>query len=280
MLRTSLPPYASLGERLWYYTLRILCALILLFLLLPILVIIPLSFNQGSMLLYPIQSFSLHWYDTLFHSEEWARAATNSFIVAPSATALATVLGTLAAAGLHRAQFPGKGLLMAVLISPMIVPLVVTGLGIYLFFAPYGLVNSYSGLILALAAIGAPFVVTTVSATLQGFDPNLLRASYSLGAGPIHSFFHVTLPIIAPGVIAGALFAFATAFDEIVITLFLAGPEQVTLPRQMFTGIRENISPVIAAVATILILFSTTLLLVLEWLRGRAAAKTTRVEPA
>jgi putative spermidine/putrescine transport system permease protein len=280
MLRTSLPPYASLGERLWYYTLRILCALILLFLLLPILVIIPLSFNQGSMLLYPIQSFSLHWYDTLFHSDDWARAATNSFIVAPSATALATVLGTLAAAGLHRTQFPGKGLLMAVLISPMIVPLVVTGLGIYLFFAPYGLVNSYSGLILALAAIGAPFVVTTVSATLQGFDPNLLRASYSLGAGPIYSFFRVTLPIIAPGVIAGALFAFATAFDEIVITLFLAGPEQVTLPRQMFTGIRENISPVIAAVATILILFSTTLLLVLEWLRGRAAAKTTRVAPA
>lgn len=280
MLKTSLPPYASLSERLWHYALRILCALILLFLLLPILVIIPLSFNQSSMLLYPIQSFSLHWYDTLFHSDDWARAATNSFIVAPSATALATVLGTLAAAGLHRVQFPGKGLLMATLISPMIVPLVVTGLGIYLFFAPYGLVNSYSGLILALAAIGAPFVVTTVSATLQGFDPNLLRASYSLGAGPVRTFFRVTLPIIAPGVIAGALFAFATAFDEIVITLFLAGPEQVTLPRQMFTGIRENISPVIAAVATILILFSTTLLLVLEWLRGRAAAKTTRVVPA
>ncbi|MFA7474553.1 MAG: ABC transporter permease subunit, partial [Castellaniella sp.] len=152
------------------------------------------------------------------------------------------------------------------------------GLGIYLFFAPYGLVNSYGGLILALAAIGAPFVVTTVSATLQGFDPNLLRASYSLGAGPLQTFFRVTLPIIAPGVIAGALFAFATAFDEIVITLFLAGPEQVTLPRQMFTGIRENISPVIAAVATILILFSTALLLALEWLRGRVEAKTVRLD--
>ncbi|TAL93068.1 MAG: ABC transporter permease [Rhodanobacter sp.] len=277
MLKTVLPHYVSTTERIWYYTLRILCALILLFLVLPILVIIPLSFSQSSLLLYPIQSFSLRWYDTLFHSSDWIRAATNSFIVAPSATVIATVLGTLAAAGLHRAQFPGKGFLVAVLISPMIVPLVVTGLGIYLFFAPYGLVNSYSGLILALAAIGAPYVVTTVSATLQGLDPNLLRASYSLGAGPIRTFFGVTLPIIAPGVIAGALFAFATAFDEIVITLFLAGPEQVTLPRQMFTGIRENISPVIAAVATILILFSTSLLLVLEWLRGRAAARTTRV---
>jgi putative spermidine/putrescine transport system permease protein len=280
MLKNPLPPYATLSERVWFYALRTLCALILIFLLLPILVIIPLSFSQSSLLLYPIQSFSLRWYHTLFHSDDWARATANSFIVAPSATALATVLGTLAAAGLHRARFPGKGFLMGVLISPMIVPLVVTGLGIYLFFAPYGLVNSYSGLILALAAIGAPFVVTTVSATLQGFDPNLLRASYSLGAGPVRTFFRVTLPIIAPGVVAGALFAFATAFDEIVITLFLAGPEQVTLPRQMFTGIRENISPVIAAVATILILFSTTLLLVLEWLRGRAAAKTTRIEPA
>ncbi|WP_066452982.1 ABC transporter permease [Castellaniella caeni] len=278
MLKTPLPPYASASERLWYYTLRTLCGLILLFLLLPVLVIIPLSFSDSTMLIYPIQSFSTHWYTTLFHSDEWMRATRNSFIVAPAATLIATVLGTLAAAGLHRAQFPGKGLLMAVLISPMIVPLVVTGLGIYLFFAPYGLVNSYPGLILALAAIGAPFVVTTVSATLQGFDPNLLRASYSLGVGPIETFFKITLPIIAPGVIAGALFAFATAFDEIVITLFLAGPEQVTLPRQMFTGIRENISPVIAAVATILILFSTSLLLVLEWLRGRAAAKTTRVD--
>jgi len=280
MFNSSLPPYASGIERIWHHALRILCALLLVFLLLPILVIIPLSFNQSSMLLYPIQSFSLHWYDTLFHSEDWARATTNSFIVAPAATAIATVLGTLAAAGLHRVEFRGKGLLMAVLISPMIVPLVVTGLGVYLFFAPYGLANSYIGLILALAAIGAPFVVTTVSATLQGFDPNLLRASYSMGAGPVRTFFRVTLPIIAPGVIAGALFAFATAFDEIVITLFLAGPEQTTLPRQMFTGIRENISPVIAAVATILILFSTTLLLVLEWLRGRTAAKMVRIDEA
>ena len=273
MFKTEFPPYLSLTERSWHYALRILCVLLLIFLLLPILVIVPLSFNQSSMLLYPIESFSLRWYETLFQSDDWARATANSFIIAPAATLLATLL---AAAGLHRAQFPGKGLLMAVLISPMIVPLVVTGLGIYLFFAPYGLANSYGSLIVALAAIGAPFVVTTVSATLQGFDPNLLRASYSLGAGPIHSFFHVTLPIIAPGVIAGALFAFATAFDEIVITLFLAGPEQVTLPRQMFTGIRENISPVIAAVATILILFSTALLLALEWLRGRTEAKMVR----
>ena len=142
MFKTEFPPYLSLTERTWHYALRILCVLTLVFLLLPILVIIPLSFNQSSMLLYPIKSFSLRWYEALFTSDDWGRAAANSFIVAPAATLLATVLGTLAAAGLHRVQFRGKGLLMAVLISPMIVPLVVTGLGIYLFFAPYGLVNS------------------------------------------------------------------------------------------------------------------------------------------
>jgi len=262
-------PHASITERVWHYLLRVLCALLLLFLLLPILVIIPLSFSDSTLLLYPIPAFSMKWYHALFESDAWMRAAKNSFIVAPSATVIATILGTLAAVGLHRSSFMGKSMLMAILISPMIVPLVVVGVGIYLFYAPYGVTSSYTGLILAHAALGAPFVVTTVLATLQVFDDNLLRASYSLGANPLRAFFTVTLPIIAPGVISGALFAFATSFDEVVVTLFLAGPEQVTLPRQMFTGIRENISPIIAAVATILIVFSTALLLVLEWLRGR-----------
>lgn len=269
MKTPAFPPYASLPERAWHYFLLGLCVLIIVFLLLPILVIIPLSFSSGSLLLYPIPEFSLKWYQALLDSEDWMRATRNSFIVAPSATLIATVLGTMAALGLHHARFPGKGLLMAVLISPMIVPLVVVGVGIYLFYAPYGLTSSYAGLILAHAALGAPFVVTTVTATLQGFDYNLVRASNSLGASPLYGFFTVSLPLLAPGVIAGALFAFATSFDEVVVTLFLAGPEQVTLPRQMFTGIRENISPIIAAVATVLIVLSTALLLTLEWLRTR-----------
>jgi putative spermidine/putrescine transport system permease protein len=152
----------------------------------------------------------------------------------------------------------------------MVVPIVVVGVSTYLYFARLGLNDSYVGLILVHAALGAPFVVTTVLATLQNFNHNLVRASLSLGASPLETFFRVTLPVIAPGVISGALFAFATSFDEVVVTLFLAGPEQVTLPRQMFTGIRENISPTIAAVATLLILFTSTLMLTLEWLRGRA----------
>lgn len=269
----TFPPYTSLAERAWYYTLRGLCALVLLYLVLPILAIVPLSFSDSSFLAYPISGFSLRWYRNLFEAEEWMRAAKSSFIVAPAATFIATVLGTLAATGLAKAEFRGKALLMAVLISPMVVPVIVVGVGMYLFFAPLGLSDSYTALILAHAALGAPFVVTTVLATLQGFNHNLVRASLSLGAGRLTTFFRITLPLIAPGVISGALFAFATSFDEVVVTLFLAGAEQVTLPRQMFTGIRENISPTIAALATILIIFSTTLLLALEWLRGRAARR-------
>lgn len=274
-LLPTFPPYLSLPERAWWFFQRGVNGLTLLFLVLPILVIIPLSFSDSSFLTYPMPGVSLRWYQNLFESDDWIRAAKNSFIVAPMATIVATVLGTLAAVGLNKADFAGKGLLMAVLISPMVVPVVVVGVGVYFFFAQIGLSETYTGLILAHAALGAPFVVTTVSATLQGFNHNLVRASLSLGAGPLRTFFRITLPVIAPGLISGALFAFATSFDEVVITLFLAGPGQSTLPRQMFAGIRENITPTIAALATILIAFSTTLLLILEWLRGRnkAAAK-------
>ena len=245
-----LSPYTSPIERIWFYALRILCGLVLLFLVLPVLVIIPLSFNSGSFLVYPLQGFSLHWYQDFFSSAEWMRSLKNSMIVAPAATVLA--------------------LIMALVISPMVVPVVIVGVSSYLFFAPLGLGNSYISLILVHAVLGVPFVIITVSATLQGFNHNLVRAAASLGASPLTAFRRVTLPLIAPGVISGALFAFATSFDEVVVTLFLAGPEQATLPRQMFSGIRENLSPTIAAAATLLIGFSVVLLLVLEWLRGRS----------
>ena len=267
--RPIFPAYASLSDKIGWYALRIVGLLVLLFLLLPILVIVPLSFSASSFLSYPITGWSMQWYDNLFQSDEWVRATRNSFIVAPSATVLATILGTMAAVGLARVNFFGKGALMSLLIAPMVVPIVVVGVSTYLFFAQIGLNDSYLGLILVHAALGAPFVLTTVLATLQSFNHNLVRASLSLGASPLSTFFRVTLPIIAPGVISGALFAFATSFDEVVVTLFIAGPTQVTLPRQMFTGIRENINPTIAAVATLLIIFTTALMLGLEWLRGR-----------
>ncbi len=268
-LRPQFPAYATPADKAGWWLLRLFSLGVLLYLLLPILVIMPLSFSASSFLAYPMPGWSLQWYHNLFTSEEWGRATKNSFIVAPAATLLATTLGTLTAVGLARVNFPGKGLLMSVLIAPMVVPIVVVGVACYLFFARLGLADTYTGLIIVHAALGAPFVVTTVLATLQGFNHNLVRASLSLGAGPVQTFFRVTLPVIAPGVISGALFAFATSFDEVVVTLFIAGPDQVTLPRQMFTGIRENINPTIAAVATLLILFTTGLMLVLEWVRGR-----------
>lgn len=267
-------PHTSAIERAWYFVFRGVNLLTLVFLVLPILVIVPLSFSDSTFLTYPISGFSLRWYSTLFHSPQWIRSAQNSFIVGPLAALIATILGTLAAIGLRKADFIGKGLLMAILISPMVVPVVVVGIGVYFFFAQIGLAGTYTGLILGHAALGAPFVVVTVSATLEGFDYNLVRASLSLGAGSLQTFFRITLPTIAPGLISGALFAFAISFDEVVLTLFVAGPEQATLPRQMFGAIHENISPIIAAVATILIIFSTCLLLALEWLRGLKATRT------
>lgn len=263
------PAYATPLDKLGWWALRVACVGVLLFLLLPILVIIPLSFSNSSFLAYPIPGWSTRWYENLFTSPEWIRAAKNSFIVAPAATLVATTLGTMAAVGLARTDFPFKGTLMSLLIAPMVVPIVVVGVSTYLFFAPLGLADSYLGLVIVHAALGAPFVLTTVLATLQGFNHNLVRASLACGESPLNTFFRITLPVIAPGVISGALFAFATSFDEVVVTLFLAGPDQVTLPRQMFTGIRENITPTIAAVATLLIIFTTALLLALEWLRGR-----------
>jgi len=269
MRPSQFPAYYTLADKAGWYSLRVLCAAVLGFLLLPIVVIIPLSFSNSSFLAYPIPGWSLRWYQELFASDDWARATKNSFIVAPLATLIATSLGTLAAVGLARIRFFGKGVITSLLIAPMVVPIVVVGVSTYLFFAKIGLSDSYAGLVLVHAALGAPFVLTTVLATLQSFNQNLVKASLSLGADPVTTFFRITLPVIAPGVISGALFAFATSFDEVVVTLFLAGPEQTTLPRQMFTGIRENISPTIAAVATLLILFTASLMMVLEWLRGR-----------
>ena len=269
-LLPTFPAYATFSDKLGWFALRLAGLGVLGFLMLPVFVIIPLSFSDSSFLAYPIDNWSLRWYDDMFASSAWTQAAKNSFIVAPIATVLATVLGTLAAMGLAGARFAGKGFITALLIAPMVVPIVVVGVSSYLFFARWGLNESYTGLILVHAALGTPFVVTTVLATLQNFNFNLVRASLSLGASPLTTFFRVTLPVIAPGVISGALFAFATSFDEVVVSLFLAGPDQVTLPRQMFTGIRENISPTIAAVATLLTVFTTTLMLTLEWIRGRA----------
>ena len=263
------PARAMLADKAWDYALWAVCLLVLAFLILPILIIVPLSFSSGTFLTFPLPGLSLRWYEEFFTSAPWQLSLRNSLIVASATTALATFLGTLAALGLTRARLPGQSLLMGLIVSPMVVPLVIVAVGVYFAYAPFGLTSSLLGLTLAHTALAAPFVVITVSATLQGFDPNQARAGASLGASPVVVFRRIILPLILPGVISGALFAFVTSFDEVVVALFVTGPAERTLPRQMFNGIRENISPVIAAAASFVILVSAFLLTVLEILRRR-----------
>lgn len=265
-------------EYLARYGVRIFAAIVLAFLVAPIIVVIPLSFNKSAYFSYPMTGFSLQWYELVFSSGEWRRAALNSFIVGLSATAIATVLGTLAAMGLSRPAFPLRSLIMPFLVSPMIIPIVVVAVSLYLVFSPLGLVNTYAGLILAHAALGTPFVVITVTATLMSFDRNLTKAAANLGASPWVAFRRVMLPLIMPGVATGAIFAFATSFDEVIVTLFLAGAEQRTIPRQMWTGIRDQINPSILALAALLTVFAVLLFVAIDRLAARNARPALRTE--
>ena len=259
----------TIGQRLAGAGLAALTAIVLLFLVAPILIIVPLSFSSGSFFHYPLPGFSLRWYQDFFTSSFWLPSVWNSLIVGTTATLLATLLGTLAALGMWRARFPGQALLLAVLISPMVVPVIIVAVGIYFAFAPLGLNAGYTGLILAHTTLAVPFVVVTVLATLAGFDRTLLRAAASLGARPVTTFRRVTLPLILPGVLSGAVFAFAASFDEVVVALLIAGPGQRTLPRQMFAGINDNISLTITAAATMLIAISVTFMVLVGWLQRR-----------
>jgi putative spermidine/putrescine transport system permease protein len=261
---------APLEDRLWPLLGRLLTGLTLCFLLLPLLIVVVMSFTSGNLLAFPMPGLSWRWYETVLSTPAWRDAARNSLIVGTAATALALVLGVPAAIALAGSRLRLKGLIVAVILSPMIVPIVVTAVAVYFFFVEVGLVGTYAGLVLAHAVLGVPFVVVTVTATLEGFDPMLMRAAAGLGAPPLTAFRRVMLPLIFPGVATGALFAFSTSFDEIVVALFLAAPDQRTLPRQIFSGVREYVSPAIAAVATLLILLAALLLLAAELLRRRS----------
>jgi len=249
---------------------------VFLFLVLPIIILVPLSFNSGSfftftpeMLSLDPAGFSLRWYKEFLNSESWLLAVKNSFFIAIVSSAVAIILGTVAALGLNSEKMPFKGIVMILLISPMIVPLIILAAGMYFFYAYTGLLNSYTGIIIAHAVLGVPFVVINVLTSLNAYDQNLTKASYSLGANEISTFFNITFPIIRPGIISGGLFAFITSFDEIVIILFLANPEQRTIPKQMFSGLREQISPTILAASTLLLLLSIILLVGVQYAERR-----------
>ncbi|MDS1141345.1 ABC transporter permease [Pusillimonas sp. SM2304] len=271
------PAYYTWRHKLAAYALKLTAWAVLFFLMLPILVIIPLSFNAepffsftpGMLQLDP-EAYSLKWYQAIFNSQNWMLAIRNSFFIGMCATVIATTLGTVAAVGLASEHMPCRRLITALLLSPMIVPLIIVAAGMFFFYTRFNLVGSFAGIIIAHAALGVPFVIITVTATLSGFDRSLYQAGLSLGASPLQVFRDVVIPLIRPGVISGALFAFVTSFDEIVLVLFLAGPEQGTIPRQMFAGLREQINPTILAVATLLIIISILFLATLELLRRRS----------
>ena len=296
----ALPIYASPLERVWHWTYKAICAAIFIFLIAPILIVIPLSFNAEpyftfteKMLSFDPEGYSLRWYDMLLTfgmqapdaprdwswwrdvlaNAIWFDVAWNSIIIGFFSTILATGLGTLAALGLSRSEMPWRRSIMAVLISPMIVPIIITATGLFFFYSKIEIQKwgvPYLGIIMAHATLGIPFVIITVTATLSGFDHSLTRAAASLGANPRTTFFKVIMPLILPGVVSGALFAFVTSFDEVVMVLFIAGHDEQTIPRQMWNGIREQISPAILAVATILVVVSVALLATVEILRRRS----------
>lgn len=293
----ALPPYTTPLERTWHYSYLAICTAIFVFLIAPILIIVPLSFNvepyftftEGMMTLdpdaystrwyedivrngmaAPDAAFSSAWFSDMWNNAQWIRSTRNSFFIAFCSTILATLLGTLAALGLSRPEMPYRSAITAILISPMIVPLVITATGMFFFYSQIGIAKTYIGIILAHTTLGIPFVIITVTATLVGFDRSLIRAAANLGADPTTTFFKVIMPLILPGMISGALFAFITSLDEVVVVLFLADVEQRTIPRQMWSGIREQISPTILAVATILVCISIALLTTVELLRRRS----------
>ena len=275
----ALPNHTPLNYRIWHYTYLTFCFLVFFFLIAPLFVILPLSFNaeqyihfSAKMLALDPEGFSLRWYeDMIFGTKNpWGLATKNSLIIAFFATIGSTILGTVAALGLSSRHMPYKAAFMALLISPMIVPLIISGTAIFFFMAKVGLAATHTGIVLSHIILGTPFVVITVTATLSGFDHSVTRAAASLGSNPVNTFMKITLPLIMPGVISGGLFAFVTSFDEVVVVLFLAGLENTTIPIQMWVGLREQLSPTIMAVATCLIVMSTLILVTAELLRRRS----------
>lgn len=247
--------------RIRRYSARLLTGLILAYLIVPLAVIVPMSLTAGTMLTLPTPGWSMRWFETVLTDERWIDALKNSLLVGSGSTLLAVGMGTPAAIGLAWGRFPGRRALLALMAVPLILPIVIIAVAVFAFYASLGMVGSRISLIMVHAGLAAPVVVTTVIASLQTFDRTLLRAAASLGASPWTAFRRVLLPMIAPGVAVGGLIGFVISFDEVVVTTYLTTAEQRTLPRMIFSGVRESISPAIAAAAVLLVLGSTLILL-------------------
>ena len=255
-----------LGDR----GLSVLVCAVALFLVLPTFIVVPMSFSGAEQLSFPPSGFSMRWYVNYVSDPQWRLATLNTLLVALGATVLATCLGTLAALGLLRGRVPFRQLLIGVFLLPMIVPTIVTAVGTYGVFARFGLAGTVAGMILGHTILALPFVFINVAAVLQRVNWVIEQAARSLGATATRAFLLVVLPTIMPGVVAGAIFAFLTSFDEVVVALFLSGVRAVTLPVQMWSGIRFEINPTVAAVSVVLVIVSSLLFAVMSRLRKEA----------
>jgi len=244
--------------------------LILLFLLLPTLIVIPMSLGSSAYIEFPPHGLTLRWYEAYFTDPDWMAATWFSFRIAVATTGSATIIGTLAAVSLVRGRLPGREFLRALALAPLIVPHIVIAVALYLVFAPLGLTGSFYGFVIAHSMLAVPYVVITVSAALQRFDPNLELAALNCGATRLQAFFHIVLPNIRPGVAAGAVFAFLASFDEATVAFFISGVEGKTITRKMFEDIDFNLTPLIAAVATVLTVVSLVLMSTIEIARQRS----------
>jgi putative spermidine/putrescine transport system permease protein len=237
--------------------------LTILYLIAPTLVIVPMSFTEARILSFPPEGFSLEWYGQMFSDRQWASALANSAQVAVLTATLSVVLGTLAALALARGRFRGRTVVNGLVLAPLIVPIVIIGIGMFSLFVRWRISGSLVGLVLAHTALAVPFVVVSVTASLRTMDRNLELAAANLGATPRQTFQRVTLPIIVPGVIAGAIFAFITSWDEVVVSIFLTSARFRTLPVEMWEQVRTAVDPTVAAVATTLLVVTTVLLVIL-----------------
>jgi putative spermidine/putrescine transport system permease protein len=252
---------------------KVVAVLTLAFLLLPLLVVVPISFGTSSLMMFPPRDYSLRWYRVLVEDSRWLTAALTSLRLGITVALASTVLATLTAIGIFRYQGPGKAALQALILSPLIVPVIVSGVALYYLFSLLGMTGSMTSLVCAHTLLTFPYGVVVINAALERFDTRLEQAAMSMGANPFKTLWRVTLPIIRPSIFVAALFAFLISFDEVVMALLLSGPATLTIPKQMWDGIRFDLTPVIGAVSTVLLVFSSGLVAIAEAIRRRTQGK-------
>ncbi|TDG00952.1 ABC transporter permease [Paenibacillus piri] len=243
-------------------------ALVLIYILLPILVILPASFTSASFPSFPPQGFSVQWYTKLLDRPEYIEAFLNSAKFALLASLISVVLGTLAALALAKYELPGKSYIVSLLTAPLTVPQLVLGVALLIYFTPILLAGTSTGFLIAHIIICVPYVVRFVLTGLSGFDYTLERAASILGANPVTVFWKITLPLIRPAILSGALFSFLTSFDNVTVSLFMVSPNMRTLPLEIFSQMQDAYSPLIASVSGVVVFISLALILVLEKIHG------------